>query len=83
VAIGGLDRQAFRVDFEDRAPVGCDESRVDGVLATSIYFESLVDEHVGPAFHAPERAAERQVHGERAHARPAVQTAVRIKHEGQ
>ncbi len=82
VAVSGLDGEPFGIDVEHRDPVRGGERRVDEVLAACVHVEGLVRKHVRPAFHAPEGAAERQVRRERAHARPAVQTAVRIKHEG-
>ena len=64
-AAGGLDRDPFGVDVEHQVAVGGGERRVNEVLAPCVEVNGLIDQQVGPAFHAPKRAAERQAHAER------------------
>src|SRR5215472_14733926 len=81
LAVGGLKNDPFGVGVEGQALAGRGPGGEDGVLAAGVDGQGLVQERVGESLLSPERAADGQLDGECADARPPFEPAVRVEDE--
>jgi hypothetical protein len=81
LAVGGLKNDPFGVGVEGQALAGGGPGGEDGVLAAGVDGQSLVHERVGESLLSPQRAADGQLGGERAGARPTLEPPVRVEDE--